>query len=309
MKKFILILLTIILIINFSGCSNNIETNKDVSESSLTVYTSFYSLYDFTSKIGGDKINVINLIPPGTEPHHWEPTPKDIVSLENADIFIYNGAGMESWIDDILNSLSNKSLITLEASKDVVLLENTHNHEDNSHEESLYDPHVWLDPQNTKLQMKAIKDILIENDPDNKEYYLENYYYYANKIDELDMSYKEAIDTFTQKDIIVSHSAFSYLCNAYGLNQVAIEGLNGDTEPSPGKMGEIVDYANANNVKVIFFAESVTNKVANTIANEVGAKVEVLNPLEVYTQDEIDAGADYFTIMESNLEKLKIALQ
>ena len=289
----------------------------------LKVMASFYPMYDFAEKIGGDYVEVTNMVPAGTEPHDWEPAATDIKNLEEADVFIYNGAGMEHWVEDVLASLENRDLKAVEASKGLELLAGGEEAEatsedqtetdseaatDDQAEEVSYDPHVWLSPKNAKQEMSNIKDALIEADPDHAEAYEQNYETYATKMDDLDAEYQEKLADTKSKDLIVAHEAFGYLCRDYGLNQVGIEGLSPDSEPDAKRMNEIVAFAKENNVKTIFFEELVSPKVAETIASEVGAKTEVLNPIEGLTDEEISAGEDYFTVMESNLEALTQAL-
>lgn len=303
MKRNTIIILTIIVLTLTSACSRKSSTYTDESKK-ITVCTSFYAMYDFSKKIGGDKINLISLVPSGIEPHDWEPSPKDIANLEKADVLIYNGAGMEGWIDKVINSLSNKKLLTIETSAKINLLQNEDNDEDLK-----YDPHVWLNPLNVKIQMEEIKNAFIKADPVNKDYYEKNFLENSKKLDNLDKEYKNAVLSFKSKDIVVSHKAFGYLCRAYGLNQVAIEGLSGDVEPTPSKMAEIVKFAKNNNVKYIFFEELLTPKVAQVIANEAGAKTAVLNPFEGLKEEDIKNGKDYFSVMRENLDALKQALQ
>lgn len=303
MKKNLYLILTTIVILFFSSCGVK-DSNKIENSNKLNVYTSFYAMYDFTSKIGGDKINIKNLVPSGIEPHDYEPSPSDIANLEKADILIYNGAGMEGWIDKVLDSLNNKNLVIVETSKGLKLIENT-----NTDEDLKYDPHVWLNPQNAKKQMEIIKDALVSKDPQNKEYYEKNYVENAKKIDELDKEYKDAVSKFKTKDIVVSHSAFGYLCDAYNLNQIAIEGLLADAEPTPSKMAQIVKFAKENNIKYIFFEDLISPKVAQAIAREINAKTAVLNPFEGLKDEDIKAGKEYFSVMRENLKILKEALQ
>ena len=263
------------------------------------------------------------MVPAGTEPHDWEPAATDIKNLEEADVFIYNGAGMEHWVEDVLASLENKDLKAVEASKGLELLAGGEEAEatsedqtetdseaatDDQAEEVSYDPHVWLSPKNAKQEMSNIKDALIEADPDHAEAYEQNYETYATKMDDLDAEYQEKLADTKSKDLIVAHEAFGYLCRDYGLNQVGIEGLSPDSEPDAKRMNEIIAFAKENNVKTIFFEELVSPKVAETIASEIGAKTAVLNPLEGLTDEEISAGEDYFSVMESNLEALTQAL-
>ena len=286
------------------------DADDTSSDKKLNVMASFYPMYDFAVKVGGDKVDVTNMVPAGTEPHDWEPAATDIKNLENADVFIYNGAGMEHWTDDVLDSLENKELTVVEASKGLTLLEGKEEEEgeEEGDEETTYDPHVWLSPVNAKTEMENIKNAFVEADPENKDYYEQNYETYAKKFDQLDQDYKDGLADTKSKDLITSHQAFGYLCQAYGLNQIGIEGLSPDSEPDASRMDEIIKFAKENNVKTIFFEELVSPKVAETIADEIGAKTAVLNPLEGLTEDEINAGEDYFSVMETNLQTIEDAL-
>lgn len=289
----------------FTGCSVNTSGNKNsIANGKINVYTSFYAMYDFAKKIGGDKINLTNLVPAGTEPHDWEPSPTDIARLEKADVIIYNGAGMEGWIEKVLKTLGNKKLITVEAAKELKLSDNT-----DTAEELKSDPHLWLNPMFAKKQMELIKNTFVTADPSSKDYFEKNYADNAKKIDALNTEFTETVSKFKSKDIIVAHKAFGYLCSTYGLRQVAIEGLAADSEPSPSRMAEIVKFARKNNVKYIFFEELVSPKIAETIAKEVGAKTGTLNPLEGLKEEDLAAGKEYFSVMRENLEALKNALQ
>ena len=297
-------------------------TEDTSSEKKLNVMASFYPMYDFATKVGGDKVEVTNMVPAGTEPHDWEPAATDVKNLEEADVFIYNGAGMEHWTEDVLGALDNKELKVVEASRGLTLLEGKEEDEEETEDSSsdsdasdestdseiTYDPHVWLNPLNAKAEMENIKNAFVEADPDNKDYYEQNYETYAEKFDQLDKEYKDGLADTKSKDLITSHEAFGYLCQAYGLNQVGIEGLSPDSEPDASRMDEIIKFAKENNVKTIFFEELVSPKVSETIADEIGAKTAVMNPIEGLTDDEISAGEDYFSVMESNLKTLEEAL-
>lgn len=336
MKKFCSILLSVVLILSLlAGCGTGKEpsasdandnqtqapTSSDAADNpiqtgKLSVYASFYPMYDFASKIGGDKADVVTLVPAGTEPHDWEPAAADIAGLEEADIFIYNGAGMEHWAEDVLESLQNKDLIAVEASKDISLMEGhpedegeEGENEDEEHESEEFDPHVWLSPLNAKREMENIKNAFEQADPDNKDYYEENYTKYAAELDDLDKEFKDTLGAVPNKDVIVAHQAFGYLCSAYGLNQVPIEGLAPDSEPDPARVAEIIEFAGEHKVKVIFFEELVSPKVAEVIADAINAKTEVLNPIEGLSDEQLKAGDDYFSVMRQNLQSLKAALE
>lgn len=309
-------ILVLTVLLTLVGCSNKTQT-LNLDNGKIKVYTSFYAMYDFTNKIGGDKIELVNMVPAGIEPHDWEPSPEDIINLENADVFIYNGAGMESWVEKVLASIENKDLIVVEASNGLSLIEGSHSHEDedvedndeSDHDESeKYDPHVWLNPMLAKQQTEKIMDALILADPVNKVYYEENYSKYSQEFDLLNQEYITALSNIKNRDIVVTHQAYGYICDAYNLNQIAIEGLNPYSDPSPARMAEIIEFAHINNIKVIFFEELVSSKVAETIANEIGAKTAVLNPIGGLKEEDIIDGKDYFSVMRDNLQALKEAL-
>lgn len=313
-----IVLYLLILVISLSvvlfGCSSK-KTGSGISkEDKIVVYASFYPMYDLTKKVGGDKIDLRTLMPLGSEPHDWEPGPRDIGNLQEASIFIYNGAGMEIWIEKIIGSLENKKVKIIETSKDIDLLENEQHHDEEeekkgSHHHYQYDPHVWLNPQYAKMQLEVIKDALVDNDPDNKEYYEENFLNASIRMDELDREYKKRVSEFSRKDIVVTHGAFGYLCNAYGLRQVAIEAQSHDYEPSPGKMANVVKFIRDNDVKVIFHEELSNSKIAEAIARETGAEVMTLNTLGSISEQTIKEGGEYFSIMLKNLDALEKALK
>jgi zinc transport system substrate-binding protein len=284
--------------------SKTIPGNPAKEMEKISVYTSFYAMYDLTQKIGGDRIRLVNLVPAGTEPHEWEPSTGDIVHLEKADVLVYNGASMEGWVSRVIATLKNKRLIAVEASRDIKLHDNPEKAENLK-----YDPHVWLYPMNAIQEMKVIMNALSNADPANADYFRSNYHYYSGKFSELDREYRETLATVKNRSIIVSHQAFGYLCEAYGLNQIAIEGLSADSEPSTKKMAEIVQFARKRGVKYIFFEDLVSPKVAEAVAREIGAQTETLNPLEGLTEKELSEGKEYLSVMKCNLAALKKALQ
>ncbi len=282
----------------------------------LQVMASFYPMYDFSVKIGGEYVEVTDMVPAGTEPHDWEPAPKDLAKLEEADVFVYSGAGMEYWAEDIITSIQNEKLVILEASEGIALLsaeeeEAAHGYEgqDHEHAHGETDPHVWLDPMKAKQELANIRDAFSEADPAHAEDYAANYETWAAKLDALDTSFRETLAQCVKHEIVVSHEAFGYLCSAYGIEQMGIEGLMPDSEPDPARMAEITDFVREHDVSVIFSEELVSQKVADTIAKETGASVETLNPLEGISEEEQAAGADYFSVMEDNLAKLAAALK
>ena len=271
----------------------------------LKVMASFYPMYDFAQKVGGDKVEVKDMVPAGTEPHDWEPAATDIRNLEDADVFVYNGADLEHWAEDVLATLENKDLVVTEASDGVELLDGEGDH---AHGDNGKDPHVWLDSLRAKKEMENIRDAFCQADPENRDYYEANYEKYAGEFDELDQEFREGLADAKSRDIIVAHEAFGYLCNAYDLKQLAIEGLTPDSEPDPAKMQEVIEYAKKYDIHTIFFEELASPKVAKTVAKEVDAVTAVLNPIEGLSDEDIQAGEDYFSVMRKNLTALQKAL-
>ena len=295
-----------------TGCGTQ-PADTAAGDGHLRVLTSFYPMYDFACKIGGDCIDVTNMVPSGTEPHDWEPSTNDLKNLEKADVFIYNGADMEPWADDLLVSRSD-TLRVVEASENVELRttdgehEHAHEHEDADHHHGDFDPHVWLDPENAKIEMEAIRDALCAADPENSTVFQSNYEKYAAELDALDAEFREKLAPLPNRTIVVAHEAFGYLCDAYGLTQVGIEGLSPDSEPDPGRMAEVIDFVREHSISTIFFEELVSPKVAEAIASETGAQAKMLSPLEGLSDEQAAAGADYFSVMHDNLAALMEAL-
>ncbi len=283
MKKIMILVMIVSLFL--ASCTSEEESGK------LRVVASFYPLYDFTSKLAGDNVELSMLVPQGVEPHDWEPTSKDIITLEKADLLILNGGSMELWSEDILESLSNKELKVVITSEGIDSLSE--------------DSHYWLSPLLAKEQMYNIKTALVEIDNSNAAFYETNYSKWADEFIALDNEYREKLENLSQREVVVSHEAFGYLCSAYGLEQVAIEGLSPDSEPDPSRMAEITRFVKSNGITTIFSEELVSDKVAQRIASETGAKVVLLSPLESIASEE----EDYFSVMRSNLAKLVDALK
>lgn len=207
-------------------------------------------------------------------------------------------------------SLENKELLVVEASQGVKLhAEEEHDHEGHSHNHGGYDPHVWLDPHNAKLEMENIKNAFVQADPDNGAYYEANYDKWAKEAEGLDRKYREALADFAGRQVVTAHEAYGYLCSAYGLEQVGIDGLSPDQEPNPKRMADIIDFVRENQIRAVFFEELSGSKTAETVAAETGIRLLALSPLEGLSGEELEAGEDYFSVMEKNLEQLLLSLE
>jgi zinc transport system substrate-binding protein len=271
-----------------------------------TIVTTVYPLYDFTKQVVGDKADVVLLVPAGAEPHDWEPAPADMIKIKNAKLFIYNGAGMETWIDKLQGSvLKGKKVV--KASDYVTVLSAQFTEEGEPAPAGAIDPHIWLDPVNVQAIVQEIANAVSEMDPANGDYYKSNANHYIAELQVLDQDY-QTLSNAPRKQIVTSHAAFGYMAKRYGLQQVAIMGLAPDAEPTPQRMAEVIRYVKANGIKYIFFETLVSPKLSEVIANEAGAQTLVLNPIEGLTDEEIAQGANYITEMRMNLTNLKIAL-
>lgn len=283
---FIIIILLSIFILN---CNKNNNKNSDKDNSGkLQIYTSIYPIYDFTKKIGGEKISVYNMTKAGAEPHDFEITSKDMANLSKANLFIYNGGGMEHWVDTIKEAL-----------KDIKYINTSSNINENN-----LDPHFWLSPINAKIQMENIKNGLIEIDSENKNYYESNYNLYANRLTELDEKIKTSLSDIKNRNLVLTHPAFGHFCKEYSLNQIAIA----RDEANPKAMAEIIEFIKSNNVRAIFYEEFSSSKLVDSIAKETGIKILTLNPIESLSEENIASGEDYFSIMEKNLISLSDGL-
>ncbi len=269
----------------------------------LQVVASFYPLYFFAAQVGGDKAEVVNSTPAGAEPHDYEPTAQDIARIETSDLLILNGGKLESWGDKLQTNLDPKRTLVITAGQG---LATAHVVEDG---QTIIDPHVWLSPPLALQMVDKITEGFVRVDPADADYYTANANALKSELSALDADYQTGLSHCRQKNIITSHAAFGYLASTYHLSQVPIAGLSPDTEPSPKQLTEIAQFAKNHNVTYIFFESLVSPKLAQTIANEVGAETLVLNPIEGLSKDEIVLGKTYFTEMRSNLANLKIALQ
>ena len=254
------------------------------------------------------------LVPSGSEPHDWEPSTSDVRHIADSSLFVYNGAGMEQWAEDVLRGLEGSKLQSVEASEglDLIRLSDEAQEEERveheSHSVSDLDPHCWLSPLRAKAEMDNIRLGLEQVDPDGAEVYEANFDRWAAEFDALDQEFREGLADVSQRQLVVSHEAFGYICADYGLEQVPIEGIEADAEPDAQTMAQIVDFIKDTGIRTIFSEELVSPKVAQSIADATGARLEELNPLEGLSQEESDAGDDYFSVMRQNLQKLKEAL-
>lgn len=266
----------------------------------LKVAASFYPLAHFAEQVGGDKVEVIKIIPGNADPHEYETTAKDMVKIQTSRVFIFNGAGLEPWAERILGDLKKKGVLILQMAEHFALLGDKRN--------AKYDPHFWLDPLFAIKEVELIRDIFIKADPANGDYYRSNCKLYTGKLLLLNERYDKGLKSCKNRDIVVSHNAFGYLAGRYGFEVHSITGLSSEEEPSPRKMAEIIRIARAKNIKYVFTELLVSPKIAETIANEIGAKILIFSHVSGLTDNDIMAGKTYISVMDENLKNLRLAL-
>ena len=275
------------------------SNSTDANHSKLKIVASFYPIYEFVKRVGGNNVNITTLIPIGVEPHNFEPTIQQIQNAESADLIIYNGAGLEKWIDKI------DSKFKVDASQGLNLFKGN-----DSESAGTYDPHVWLDPVLAEKEVENIRDALVKVDPPNSQYYQSNANKFIAELNNLDNKIKTELTTCDKKDFIAFHNAFTYFANRYGLNQHSILGITPEGEILPQRLQEVIQTARDLGLNIIYSEDLVDPRSAEVIAQEIpNGKVLVLSPIEGINVDEEKAGIGYLDKMNEDLNNLKIGLQ
>lgn len=304
--------------------TNNEKVDKKVENTnqnmeSVSIYASFFPIYNLTKQIAGDKFDVKSFTNLKTESHGWEPSAKDIAELSNSQVMFINGAGMEEW-EESLESSSDIELVN--TTKDVELIKGNHAHDHEHEEESTqehhhdhegdyehhhhgeFDPHTWLSPKNGIAQAKVIAEKLSEIDPANKDYYMDNYKKIEEELNELIDEYTEKFASVDNKNFLVSHQAFGYLAHDFGLNQMALTSLTSTEDADAKTLKDAVDEAKNLGINTIFYEMGGSDKSAKTIADEIGATTVPLNTLEFATDEELNDDTSYQDLIKYNLEEL-----
>ncbi|MCL5003689.1 MAG: zinc ABC transporter substrate-binding protein [Patescibacteria group bacterium] len=279
------------------------RNNNDTGQKKIEVAASFYPLAFFAQEIGGNRAKVINITPSGAEPHDYEPTPKDLLSVYRSSVFILNGGGIDPWAQKIVPELKARGVIVVNMSEIIKMRQEIPG------EPSTADPHIWLSPTLAEEEVFAISRSLIKADIQGKLDYEENRDRVVNELKAVDGEYRSGLSSCRQKDFVTTHAAFGYLAERYHLSQVSITGLSPDAEPSPQKLSEIVKIIREKRIKYILFETLVSPKLAQTLAYETGIKTLTLNPLEGLTWAQKANSVDYFSVMRDNLKVLKTAME
>jgi zinc transport system substrate-binding protein len=308
-KKIVAAMLALSLLVSLTACGSSGGSSVSAASSSaapssanstsekLNISVSFNAIKEFAEAIGKDKVEVSTIIPDGMEPHDFEPKAQDLVALGSADVFIYNGLGMEAWAEKAITAADNAALITVDASTGADAIKNTDPAEVSEHGQ--YDPHLWLSITGAKTELENIKNAFVNADPANESFYETNYQDYTAQLDSLYQEYSEKFKTVESKSFVTGHAAFGYLCRDFGLEQNSVEDVFAEGEPTAQQLAELVDYCRTNHVTTVFAEEMASPDVSNTLANEVGATVQT-----IYTMESAEDDLSYLQRMESNLSKI-----
>lgn len=280
-----------------AGC----RTEPAVTAGTVTVVASFYPLAEFARRVGGPRVTVRTLVPAGVEPHEYEPSPREMATLHDAGVIIYNGAGFEPWLDKVLPG-STGVLVNATAGIPLLMASTEGGHQTGT------DPHVWLDPLLAQRMVAKIAAGLSRADPAGRAEYDAGAAAVIADLQTLHRKFSETLKGCREREFITTHAAFGYLAKRYSLEQIAISGLSPEADPSPRRLKELVQLARERGIRVIYTETLISPRTAQALAGELGARVEVLNPIEGLTGRELQQGKNYFTVMYENLTHLAAGL-
>lgn len=301
-KKTLALLTGLIVLFGIAACGGTGATPGSSSSGKISVVVSFDAIKEFALAVGGDKVEVTAMIPDGTEPHDFEPKAKDMAELSGARVFIYNGFGMEDWVDEAVKAANNKDLIVVEASKGAEPI--TNDDPEVVSEHGQYDPHLWLSLKGAELEAQNIRDALIQADPSSSEEFTKNCDAFARELESLYNEYAEKFQAVENKDFVTGHAAFAYLCRDFGLRQNSVEDVFAEGEPTAQNLADLVEYCKTYQVKTIFAEEMASSAVSETLADEVGAEVKT-----IYTIESSEDGKTYLQRMTDSLIEIYNSLK
>lgn len=319
-KKIVVILLVICSTTVFlTGC----KKGDDKPTSGLQVVTTLFPIYDFARMIAGDKGQVTLLLPPGVEPHTFEPRPEDMIRINRAGLFIYTSKYMEPWAEKIITGVDRKKLRIVNAGERVVYQPGTAEHEhgderghkesgehDHHHDQKVMDPHIWLDFANAAIMVDTILDGFVTADPVNADVYRQNAEIVKKRLVALDLRYRKVLSSCsTRKLLHGGHYAFGYLARRFNLEYHSLSGISSDAEPSAERMATLVREIKSSGATYLFAEELLSPRLTETLAGEAGVGVLILYAAPNLSRDDQSKNVTFFDLMERNLEQLQKGLQ
>lgn len=314
MKRKLLLSLSLIAALALTGCGKS-EGKQKEDKDVLDIYTTVYPLEYFTETIGGEFVNVETVYPPGTDEHTFDPSQKDIVGMANSDLFFYIGYNLEGFVTKAEPILKGEGVTTVAVGETVSVDEHDeeHDHEhgeadDDGHDHGSVNPHLWLDPIYSIQMAETVKDELTKQMPEQESYFTLRFNELSDKLKALDKQFAKTIKAGRTNKVIVSHSAYGYWEDRYGLEQIGVTGLTSSNEPSQKQLASIVSMAKDEDLHYVIFEQNISSKLTEIIQKEMGAEALEFHNLSVLTDKDIEAGEDYFSLMENNIKTLQTAL-
>lgn len=319
-KKIMVLLITAVTAASLFGCGGPATEPIAEQNGKLKIVATNFPPYDFARQIAGDLADITMLLSPGQESHTFEPTPQDIIKIQQADILIMGGGESDQWAKKLIASSDLDESKTLSMMDCVTAVPEEiaegmqHNHEEHTEEDHSefyeYDEHVWTSPVNAMEICKKIAEKLINADSKNEQAYSENLNQYLAKLDELDKSFSAAVENGVRKTLVFGDRfPFRYFADQYGLSYyAAFPGCSGETEPDAATMKFLINKVKQENIPVVLHVELSNPKIAGAICEAAGAKTMLFHSCHSVTKDEFDQGETYLSLMQKNAEVLKEAL-
>jgi zinc transport system substrate-binding protein len=306
-----------------AGCSAQGSGGSAGQSDGVTVLASFYPLQYVAQQIGGDLVTVDNLTPPAAEPHDLELSPAQVREIGTADLVVYL-SGFQNAVDEGVEARAPEHVV--DAAGPAGLVEHAeeehaeehagetaeehaeHAEEGDGHDHGATDPHFWLDPSRLAAVGQAVADELAAVDPEHADEYAAGAQRLGQQLDELDQEFADGLAACQGATLVTSHAAFGYLADRYSLEQVGISELDPEVEPSPARLREIGDIVEERGITTLFSETLVSPKVTETLADDLGVRTAVLDPLEGLSEEATAAGDDYVSVMRANLAELEEGL-
>lgn len=294
-----------------SGCAENTPKNEN---DRLRVVTTIFPPYDFARSIAGEEAEITMLLSPGAEVHTYEPTPQDIIKIQDCDVFIHVGGASDSWVNEILASVDTSSMEIVTLMDCVEPLEEHHEGVEHHHEEEgstpHYDEHVWTSPRNTMRICDKITEALCRTDEEKALVFTERNAALQKELTALDEDFTALIDAAPRKTLVFADRfPIRYFTEAYGLKYyAAYPGCAAEAEPSAATVAFLIDKVREEEIPAVFSIEFSNERMADTIVEETGCKKLNFHTCHNVTREEFDAGENYLSLMRKNLDALKEAL-
>jgi len=306
--RILLTVLSTLILVTFSvgGCGG--RPGPDAGK--IKVAVSIAPLADLAQQVGGEQVTVTTLVPPAASPHTYEPTPAQVREVAEANVLALIGLGFEFWAEDLVESAANPDLVVVYTSEGIEVVHDEHGHEGEEHETG--NPHVWLNPRNAMVQVRHLRDALIEADPAHQGGYEANAEATLAQLEALDEEIAAQVATWAHQEFIAFHPSWAYFAQRYGLTQAAVVERTPGREPSPAELAEIIETARRIGAKAIFAEPQFSPKAAETIAAESGAQVLFLNPLGGalrQAQDGAEGPTSYLEMMRYNVGQMGRAMK